>query len=151
MKIKALLLRPLVLKFKFYKKSDMTIVISIKSKDTIKALHISVFKVRIAWRCIAIMTKSPNRSVSILLRRQLSIYLIQIKGVSATVLPTRTMRSILRFLGVQAKCTGSESFCCRVQSDFNLINLPWKCAGKDITRSCFFLYTGWVFFTLFWS
>ena len=95
------------------------------------------------------MAKSPNRSVSILLRRQLSIYLIQIKGVSATVLPTRTMRSILRFLGVQAKCNGSESFCCRVQSDFNLINLPWKCAGKD--NAILFLFVHWLSFFLPYS
>ena len=155
MKIKALLLRPLVLKFKFYKKSDMTIVISIKSKDTIKALHISVFKVRIAWRCIAIITKSPNRSVSILLRSHVSICFTQEKDLSPTVDPTGMtvgMTHIIRnSREFEQNVPTVNHFVVPMQGDLHLINLLWNYAGRSRIWYCFSA-RDWVGpFVLFWS
>ena len=92
--------------------------------------HCICFLNKYASPCIAIMARSLNRSIIILLRSQLLICLINKKVLSTTVLPTRmTHKQYLKFSG--------EPFCCDLQSDLFLINLPWKCAGGSITGSYF--------------
>ena len=62
------------------------------------------------------MAKSPNRSVSILLRSHVSICFTQEKDLSPTVDPTGMtvgMTSIIRnSRELEKKCTDSKPFCC---------------------------------------
>ena len=80
------------------------------------------------------MPKLLNRSATIPLLNQLCICLIQEKDLSVTGLPRGITHSKLkRFSGVRAKYSDIESFYCRMQSDFHLINLLWKYADRGIT------------------
>ena len=99
------------------------------------ALHISVFKKWIQWQCIAIAAKFPNRSTALLLTSQLWLCLTQEKDHSASTFPTRIRSNLLASFRVFRKTVvstscfetvaiSSESFCCRMQSDFHLLSSP---------------------------
>ena len=152
----------LISKFKFYKKSDITVIISIKNEDPIilrewmliKALHISVLQIRIVWRCTAIIAKSTNRSVSILLRNQLSICFTR-KNISATEHPTGMTfgmtHRIRSFWVFEQNVPTVNHFVGPMQGDLHLIKLPWKYAGGSITWYCFSARDWLGLLILYWS
>ena len=80
------------------------------------ALHISIFKIRTVWAFTVIMTKPPNRSVSTLLEPIVHLPYTGKRPLDYHV-SYRNDTLCLKFSRVQAKCNGSESFCCQVQSD----------------------------------
>ena len=89
----------------------------------VHALHISAFKIRIVWTRTAVIAKFPNRPFSRPLRNQSLICTIQEKDLSANVLSSG-MTHYLKFLGIWVNFSDNQSFCCRLQSDLYLINLP---------------------------